>query len=177
MSNDVKRVPVITARMVASESGGSGGIRFQCINGQAVQILSSDLTPEVLEPALWHGIKQKCIDAAAISRNPDTGRSATPDDKWAALLEVALRLKTGGPWNKNREAGSGGSGGLLFRALCRMYPNKTPETLREFLAGKSPAEQAALRKNPKVAAIIEEIRLADADETVDTDEMLVELGE
>lgn len=171
--NDVKRVPVIESGINLSERGGM--VTFSCVNGERVSVALDSLSPELVRHAALHGIKQKCIDAAAISRNPDTGRSATPDDKWSALLEVATRLNTGGAWNKNREAGSGGGGGVLFRALCRMYPDKTPETLREFLAGKSPAEQAALRKNPKVAAIIEEIRAADADESVDTDSMLEEL--
>ena len=51
------------------------------------------------------------------------------------------------------------SGGLLFAALCRMYAGrKTEEELREWLSTKDKKAQAELRKNPKVAAIIEQIK-------------------
>ena len=40
-----------------------------------------------------------------------------------------------------------------------MYDGKrTEDSIREFLATKSDKEKAALRKNPRVAAIIEEIK-------------------
>ena len=39
-----------------------------------------------------------------------------------------------------------------------MYADKSPEFLREFLSKKTDADKAALRKNPRVAAIIEEIK-------------------
>lgn len=53
---------------------------------------------------------------------------------------------------------------------------KTPDELSAFLADKSDAEKAALRKNPRVAQIIETIR----EETgkaanIDTDGLLDEL--
>jgi hypothetical protein len=151
-----------------------GTVLFSCINGHSVTVAVDNLAANIQRHAMLHGIKQKLIDAAAISRNPETGRSATPDDKWNALREVFDRITApDGTWNKIRE-GSGGSGGLLFAALCRLYPAKTPETLREFLAGKSPAEQAALRANPKVSAIIDQIR-AERGAAVDSDELLGEL--
>lgn len=142
--------------------------------GAPIRITAGMLSFEVLRYATMHGLKQKLVDAAAISRNPDTGRSATVSEKLAAVDEVLQRLLAG-EWNKRRE-GNGGSGGLLFSALCRLYPAKAPEALREFLDGKTDAEKAALRKNPKVAAIIEEIRAERAgDEGVDSDELLGEL--
>ena len=82
-----------------------------------------------------------------------------------------------GEWNKRREGGAGGSGGLLFRALCRMYDgNKTPDDIQAFLEGKTAAEKAALRKNSKVAAIIEEIRAESAKSgDVNADDLLADL--
>ena len=127
--------------------------------------------------ATMHGLKQKLVDAAAIGRNPDTGRSATIADKYNAVRAVYDRLLAG-MWNAPRGEGGTGSGGLLFRALVRMYPGKSPEALREYLSGKTPAEQAALRKNPRVAAIIEEIRAEAPDEdSADSDAMLDELAD
>lgn len=122
-----------------------------------------------------HGLKQKLVDAAAISRDPETGREASPAIKWAAVVATWERLQAG-EWFANRGEGGGGAGGLLFRALCRMYPKQTAEQIREFLAGKTDKEQAALRGNPKVAAIIAQIKAEDAKaDDIDTDSLLAGL--
>jgi hypothetical protein len=134
-----------------------------------------DLTSAIQEQALLHGLKQKMVDAAAISRNPDTGRSATIDDKFNAMKEVHDRLHSGS-WNKVRDGGSGTKGGLLFRALCMMYPDKTAEAIRAFLDKKTAAEKTALRNTKKIADIILTLKDDEAGEDVDTDAMLNELN-
>ena len=139
-------------------------------NGETIRVNRADLSEEILRHAVMHGLKQKLVDAAAISRNPDTGRSATVGDKYAAVREVYDRLLAGN-WNTGRGEGSGagaGAGGLLFRALCRLYSRKTPEQIRTFLAGKGKDERAALRKNLRVSAIIEEIK-AEMEKSTPTD--------
>lgn len=132
-------------------------------HGESLTIKPTDLSPTIVAQAIMHGLKQKLVDAAAISRNPETGRAASVADKFDAVKEVYDRLLAG-EWNKRRESGAGGSaGGLLFRALCRMYAGKKDaDAIREFLEAKTDAEKAALRKNAKVAAIIEEIRAESA---------------
>lgn len=153
------RIPTIETTI----SGVILGMAFD--NGQTLSLSAGQLTEEIRNAALMHGLKQKLVDAAAISRNPDTGRSATTEDKYSAVREVYDRLLSG-QWNKQREGGSGGnSGGLLFRALSRLYAAKTPEQIREFLEAKSDAEKATLRKLPAVAAIIEQLKA----ESVKTD--------
>ena len=95
---------------------------------------------------------------------------ATRRSGHALLIALALTLPL--------SCGGGGSGGLLFKALCRMYSNKSPEQITAFLAGKTDADKTALRKNPKIAAIIEEIRAETGKSAnIDTDELLAELGE
>lgn len=158
------------------EGADSAAVTLTFANGKELLITTNSLRGGLLYAAAAHGLKQKLVDAAAISRNPDTGRSATIEDKYEAVKTVFDRLLSGS-WNAIREGG-GGSGGLLFRALCRMYPAKTPESLREYLEAKTPAEQAALRKNPRVAAIIEEIKAErGADDATDSDAMLDELND
>lgn len=122
--------------------------------------------------ALLHGFKQKFVDAAALSRNPETGRSATVADKIAAVRVVFDRLASGGPWNLPRGEGAA-TGGLLLRALCELYPARTPEALREYLAGKTAAERTALRQNARIAPIIDRLRGPVAAGA--SDEMLAEL--
>lgn len=142
-------------------------------NGEQLTLAASQLNADILGQALMHGLKQKLVDAAAISRNPDTGRSATIDDKYNAVREVYDRLLSG-EWNKTREAGAGGSGGLLFRALCITYPAKTPEAIREYLAKRTAEEKTALRK--KFAELIATLK-APAGDGADVDAMLDELDD
>lgn len=169
MEHNTTRQATIEATMNA------GALHLQFSNGETVSVALSNLTPEIQQQCAMHGLKQKLVDAAAISRNPDTGRSATVDDKLNAVLEVANRLLSG-QWNKTRDGGAGsGNGGLLFRALCQLYADKTPEAIREFLGKKDAKEQAALRALPKVARIIDELRAAKAKDDIDTDAMLDEL--
>lgn len=127
-------------------------------HGKRIELNPVDLIDGIREQAIYHGLKQKLVDAAAISRNPETGRSASIEDKYQAVRAVYDRLISG-HWNAVRGEGGTGTGGLLFAALCRMYAGrKTEEELREWLATKDKKAQAELRKNPKVAAIIEQIK-------------------
>lgn len=165
-------VPAIDATIAADHSA----LTLAFAHGEVLTIRAADLSPTIIAMAVMHGLKQKLVDAAAISRNTETGRAASVADKYDAVREVYDRLLSG-EWNKRREGGAGGSGGLLFRALCRMYDGKkTPDDIRAFLDAKTDAEKAALRKNSKVAAIIEEIRAESAKgDAADADELLAGL--
>lgn len=176
-TNETKRIPAVSVEMVKNDEGGIGGLGLRFANGRTLALAASMLSDDILSYAIWHGLKQKLVDAAAISRNPETGRAASVDDKFEAVKAVYDRLLAG-QWNAPREgAGAGASGGLLFRALCRMYAGKKDEdAIREFLDVKTDAEKTALRKNPKVAAIIDEIRVESGKAaSIDTDELLDEL--
>lgn len=171
-----KRTPVITATTeMQGMNGGDDLLLLQFSNGEELQVKVGRLQVEVVRQATLHGLKQKLVDAAAISRDPVTGRSATPQDKFEAVKAVLNRLLAG-QWNATREGGGATKGGLLVEALCRLYPTKPRNDLVEFVAGKSDKEKAALRKNPKVAAIIATIKAeqgSDGDD--DSDELLAEL--
>lgn len=143
---------------IAVSRVGSDELVFTFADGQDLRIDAGKLTNDIRREAIMHGLKQKIGDAAAIGRNPETGRSATLADKRAAMRTVIERLQAGS-WNAERGEGGAPSGGLLFAALVRMYAGKkSEEDIRAFLGGKSDKEKAALRKNPRVAAIIEEIK-------------------
>lgn len=172
---ETKRNATITATIVMNAEGHPGGLALQFANGEVLALTAAQLSNTILEHAVWHGLKQKLVDAAAISRNPETGRAATVQDKYDAVKTVYDRLLSGA-WNATREGG-GQSGGLLFKALLRMYAGrKTEQDIRAFLDDKSDAEKTALRKNPRVAQIIEDIRAETGKAAnIDTDEMLGEL--
>lgn len=169
-NDDVKRIPAIVGTVK------DGALVLTFADGRELTLAPSALTEEVRATATLHGLKQKLVDAAAISRSPETGRTATVGDKYDAVRAVFDRLLAG-HWNAPREGGGSGAGGLLFRALCRLYAGrKTEAELREYLAGKTDAERAALRKNARIAPIIEEIKAESAkDEGIDGDALLGEL--
>lgn len=155
-TNDTKRTPAVTAEINGTR------LVFTGDNGRELSVSVEQLDDAIRTQALMHGLKQKIGDAAAISRNPETGRSATTDDKFDAMAEVLNRLLSG-QWNKTREGGEGGgAGGLLFKALCKIKADKTPAEVRAYLEARTKEEQAALRKVPAIAAAIEEIKAAQA---------------
>jgi hypothetical protein len=170
-TTDGKRNAAITATI----DDNLGGLTLTFANGQELRIHASQLTATIGAHALMHGLKQKLVDAAAISRNPETGRPATVQDKFEAVKVVYDRLLSGA-WNATREGGAP-TGGLLLQALCRMYTGrKTVEELKTFLADKTDAEKAALRKNPRIAQHIADIRAEQAkDGGIDADDLLAGL--
>ena len=175
MNTTATRTPAIDATVDMGPMNMHNTLTLAFSNGQTITLKDSDLSPAIIAQATLHGLKQKLVDAAAISRNPDTGRSATIDDKYNAVREVYDRLLSG-QWNKNRESGAV-KGGLLFRALCMFYPDKTPEAIRTFLEAKTAEQKTALRKVPKIAAIIATLKDDDTDTGgVDTDALLDELN-
>lgn len=168
------RTPAIVAEINMTNTANPN-LSLTFSNGYELCIRASDLTVALAQQAMMHGLKQKLVDAAAISRNPDTGRSATIDDKYNAVREVFDRLMSG-QWNKVRDGGASTKGGLLFRALCLMYPDKTPDAIKAFLDKKTPAEKTALRNTARIASIIATFKADEIDDDIDADTLLDELN-
>lgn len=172
----ITKIPAVAAEMTGTPESGVMGMILTFADGDKLEIASDLFSHAITTMATMHGLKQKLVDAAALSRDPDTGRSATVADKKAAVMEVYDRLMAG-HWNKPREGAGSVKGGLLFAALCRMQPGKPAEEIKLWLDEKSDEQKAALRKNPKIAAIIAEIQSERAKSgDVDTDAMLDELN-
>ena len=145
------------------------------LHGRFIELDVSKLTEEMKLAGLLHGIKQKLVDAAAIARNKETGRTASIHDKFEAVEEVYNRLLIG-QWNKSRGDGSGkGSKSYLAEALMELL-GKTREQVTEFISSKTKEQLAALKLNPKVSVIINRLESAKVAD-VDTDAMLDELGD
>lgn len=168
---------------------GDNRMELLFADGRKLTLVGQALSPAIANAAMWHGLKQKLVDAAAISRDPLTGKPATIATKYAAVEEVFTRLTSEVPsWNKTRgEGGAGttGVGGLLYRALVRLYDGvQTPEQVRKYLDGLNGEQQAALRGNKKVAPVILAIKAEDAarraetgEEEDESDNLLAGLGD
>jgi len=132
-------------------------MRLTYSDGEIMTVTREDIEAHgLLLTFAWHGAKQKHIDAAAISRDPETGRAATVEVKRRAVAEVYERI-TRGEWFKAREGVA--TGGPLLTALCRMYAaTKTREDVEAYLAALTNKQKSDLRGNPRVAKVIAEIR-------------------
>lgn len=124
-----------------------------------------------------HGWIQRISDAAAISRDAETGTAATPAEKLAAMERLVEHYESGtAEWSRVAEAGP--RGGILFKALCRMFAGqKSAEEVRTWLDARTKVEQAALRASEKVRKIIAEIEAeaVTAAPKVDTEALLANL--
>lgn len=166
---ETKKIPAVS--VIISETDESLALTFA--NGKTLQLSADQLPKNIRDYAILHGLKQKLVDAAAIARDIETGLSASIDDKYNAVKEVLERLLIG-QWNSVREGGQS-NGGLLFRALQQLYPNKTTEQLKSYLETKTNPEKAALRTNPKIAAIIDQLRARGNE--IDSDALLDDLND
>ncbi len=151
MTTQSKKIPAIVATIADTK------LELTFANGNTLRLDANTLPRELQTQAMMHGLKQKLCDAAAKGCDTDTGKSATIDEKYAAVCEVYERLTQQHLWNKTREGGGGNS--ILLQALFRMYKGKkSMEVLRDYLRDKTKAEQVALSRNPKLAKIIEEVQ-------------------
>jgi hypothetical protein len=161
------------AAIEATISPEHGLLNLTFANGRKLNLHLSELSSEMQTMAMLHGLKQKLVDAAAISRDPETGRSATVEQKYQAVFEVFQRLLDGN-WNAPREGNGGAS--LLLAAMVE-FSGKPQDVVKTWLETKSDAEKKALSLNPKVAAIINRIRAERAKvEGIDSDDLLSELA-
>lgn len=146
--------------------------QFVLVDGTSIDIRLADLTDDIKHQLMLHGLKQKVADAAAIPRDTETGRSASDEDKIAAMRAVAGRI-VAGEWAARAGDGTAAPRGLLHKALERLYPNKSREAIAEFVAGLDKKAQSALRMDPRVAPIIAGLRAEGAKTNgIDTDELL-----
>ena len=155
----------------AVENDGTLVLTFR--HGEILRIHPESLAPEIQRAALLHGLKQKLVDAAAISRDTATGRAATITTKYDAVKEIFDRITGETPsWNKPRAGGAGGQGGLLARAIAR-YRSVPVEQAKAYLDRLADAQKQALRVDPRIATIINELRAESAKPAgIDTDALL-----
>ena len=153
------------------ESDGTLVLTFR--HGEVLRIHPESLAPEIQRAAMLHGLKQKLVDAAAIPRDTATGRAATISTKYDAVREIFDRITGESPsWNKPRAGGVGGQGGLLARAIAR-YKNVPVEAAKAYLDRLTDAQKQALRVDPRIATIINQLRAESAKPAgIDTDALL-----
>lgn len=143
------------ADKTVSATIAQGVLTIVC-DGKTLTIDPANFSADVRNYAMLHGFKQKIVDAAALSRDEATGRSASPMEKFAAMADVATQLAEG-DWNK-RATGDGTAGvGLLVSALMRLTGKDRAE-IEPVVEGWTKEQQAAMRASAEVAPIIATIK-------------------
>lgn len=165
-----------TKKDIEASIGDDGTLILEFRHGETLRVHPETLNPEIQRAALLHGLKQKLVDAAAISRDTTTGRAATIVTKFDAVKEIFDRITGAGgeapSWNKPRAGGAGGQGGLLARAIAR-YKNVEVSAAKAYLDRLTDAQKQALRVDPRIATIINELRMESAKPAgIDTDALL-----
>lgn len=165
-----------TKKDIEATVGDDGTLVLEFRHGERLRVHPESLNPEIQRAALLHGLKQKLVDAAAISRDTTTGRAATIVTKFDAVKEIFDRITGAGgetpSWNKPRAGGAGGQGGLLARAIAR-YKNVEVSAAKAYLDRLTDAQKQALRGDPRIAAVINELRMESAKPAgIDTDALL-----
>ena len=162
-----------TKKDIEASITDDGALLLEFRHGETLRIHPESLNPEIQRMAMLHGLKQKLVDAAAISRDTATGRAATIVTKFDAVREIFDRITGENPsWNKPRAGGTGGQGGLLARAIAR-FKNVEVSAAKAYLDRLTDAQKQALRVDPRIATIINELRMESAKPAgIDTDALL-----
>ncbi len=109
----VKSNSVITTEI----DEAAGTITYTVLGAGSITLHMDKVHPDNQRYAAFHGFKQRVPDAAALSRNPDTGKPASPAEKLAEMQELVDHYESGTPeWSRRREGG-GATSSLLFRVL------------------------------------------------------------
>lgn len=135
-----------------------GRLQISVLNAGSIVFDPTKAHADVRNYAAFHGFKQRFVDAAAMSRDTETGAPATPQEKYEAIEALVAWYESGtDKWSRVTEAGP--RGGYLFEALCRVYGHKkAPSEIRAWLDGLSDKEQAALREDDAIEPVIRAIK-------------------
>lgn len=133
------------------------GMEWTFYDGTKTRLRRTEIHDQNQELAFWHGLKQKTCDAAAISRDPETGKSADPELKKAKVLAMIERMQDADGWNQ-RGTGEGGAMADLLTALLELYPEKGADKLGAYYSGLSDEQKKTMMALDHVAPVVARIR-------------------
>lgn len=163
------------ANSVITTSMTEGGlIAFNVLGVGQLTFDRTKASAATKDAAEINGWVQRLSDMAALPRDQKTGASATPQEKYDAIARGIAHYESGtDQWRLNAATGDSG---LLFSALCRMSPDRSPEDVRAFMADLDDNTKAQLALDPEVAEVIATIRRERKPADVNTREMLKKAG-
>ncbi len=128
MQEKAKSNSTITHKMV------DGKIEFTVLGAGVLTFDPDKVSAENCARAMIHGFVQRISDRAAISRNPENGQPATPQDKLTRMQQMAEHLMSGArEWGLKAAAAPGMDAGLIVRAMLRAGLGATVEAVEGLL--------------------------------------------
>ncbi len=149
---------------------GTAGVKLDFINGETRTYMVP--TQHLMQSAA-HGWSQKLGDSLAGLKD-DNGNPASVDDMVETIDELFERINAG-DWNARREGNGMAGSSVLAQALVKYFGNtKTIDEVKAWLKPQTQAAKVALRANPKIKPLIDEIEAAKANKAggVDSDALL-----
>jgi hypothetical protein len=163
----------------------AGTVLTLAIKGAGNVVFDMDkVSPVLIERAAMHGFEQRLRDRAAIGRDPKSGASASPADKFARIKSLADHYATeDATWEMRGEGGSRRKeADYIIEALARVQGTDV-ETITARVAAASEKHgitvDAYLKKvatSPAVATMIATIKYGETD-AGGADDMLGELDD
>lgn len=161
-------------------------IAFNVKGAGSLSLNMGALHPDVLARAAIHGMIQRISDAAAIGRNPETGASATPQEKLENMAALVAHYESGtADWSRKRAGGERDTSGITLQALMRVKgldEAAAREAVAKFAAAQGMDTAEAFRLLAKSGPVAEAIlaikaeRLAATAPVVDADAALASIG-
>lgn len=161
-----------------------GIMRVSVLGAGVIDFDKAKASRECRAEAEDHGWEQRLRDAAAISRDEETGQPATPADKYARVKRLADHYMSGAKeWAL--VGGGGGARSITIEAIARvkgMTFEQAEAEVEKFAKAKhdgdTKAALAFLRKGERVMAAMEAIRKERLPKpAVDADAALAEIGQ
>ena len=150
-------------------------IVFTVIGAGDITLHLDRLSDENRAYAALHGMKQRIADAAAQSKDPETGLPVSALDKLSAMKLLVEHYESGTKEWRTKTSTRGESGNSLLVQCLMELTGKDRAEMAAFVKSKSPAERTALLKSEKVKPIADRIE-SQLTAEVDADDLLSELG-
>lgn len=138
--------------LLAIQIIGAGSITFDVRTWAGEE--GYDALTENGKRAIGHGMLQRLADRAALGRDSKSGKSATPQEKYNAVLELAKHYENGGEWKMKGSGPRPLDRAALYNAVAtvrkapverveQIYRDKADEVLRTLLVHKEIAAEYA----------------------------------
>lgn len=158
------------------------GTQVYTIGGVARTFDPAKLSLELQTRAMYHGIRQRLADKAALSRDPKTGRPATAEQKRAAVWALMDHYESGtDKWEMERTGNGGGKSdaSYIMQALANVQ-GVDLKTMAERVASNAEKRgievEAYLKKVATNKDVATEVARIKHGESEDADAFLDELG-
>lgn len=168
---------------VVSFTQNDDGTQTFKIGNQEVTFHPDMVNQDLRARAELHGWKQRISDKAALSRDPKTGKSATPEQKFAAVKAIIDHYESGADkWEMERVGGNGGGraeSSYILQALANVQ-GVDLKTMAERVAANAEKRDltvdAYLKRVATSEAVATEVARIKHGDAADADEFLDELG-